>query len=349
MKQTGKRSAGNLHAAFEEAGTGNGAKVLLVRHSYRKPRATDIPNLKSPRQSSTLPSVPVRNGPRKQIRKGYLWVYIDVDKNVAFDYTPTRAREGPVEFLGDYSGYIQADAYAGYDAVFEKGFATEVGCWAHGRRKFYDAKDTDPARGHEMLALIRQLYQIEAQAKEQQLDAVGVKALRQEYSKPILDKIEQRLAMFSLEVLPKSPMAEAVGYARGQWQALNRYLEDGILDIGRVERWRGGLGFGLPLCQGFPVRGAISACHAPSPPPAPRTGRADFPHPALLQNLRPSLSAQPRGCWAVRTAPAFRRDRRRGTVCTPYRPAVDAASAIYENVVPCTGEPADKWTSPGLD
>jgi transposase len=138
-------------------------------------------------------SVPVRNGPRKQIRKGYLWVYIDIKNNVVFDYTPNRCREGPVEFLGDYSGYLQADAYAGYDAVFAKGLATEVGCWAHARRKFYDAKDTDPARAHEILALIGELYTIERQAKDEERKPTEIKILRQETSKPILDEIQQRL------------------------------------------------------------------------------------------------------------------------------------------------------------
>lgn len=176
-------------------------------------------------------SVPVRNGPRKQIRKGYLWVYIDRNNNVAFDYTPNRCREGPVAFLGDYCGYLQADAYAGYDAVFAKGLATEVGCWAHARRKFYDAKDTDPVRSHEMLAWIGELYKIERQAKDEERNAAEIQALRQETSKPILDEIQQRLETFSIEVLPKSPLGQAIGYARGQWKALNRYLENGILDI----------------------------------------------------------------------------------------------------------------------
>jgi hypothetical protein len=158
-------------------------------------------------------------------------VYIDTKNNVVFDYTPNRCREGPVEFLGNYSGYLQADAYAGYDAVFAKGFATEVGCWAHARRKFYDAKDTDPARSHEILAWIGELYKIERQAKEEKRNPAEIQALRQECSKPILGEIQQRLETFSVEVLPKSPMGQAIGYARGQWQALNRYLEDGILSI----------------------------------------------------------------------------------------------------------------------
>ena len=126
-------------------------------------------------------------------------------------------------------------------------------------------------------------------------------------------------------VLPKEKFAEALGYLRNQWDALQVYLGDGRLPIGRVEVWRGGLGFGLLPCQGFPVRGAISACHAPFPHPAHRTGRADFPHPALLQNFRSSRSARLRGWWAVDTAPTSHTSRRQDTVCIPCRDAVHAA------------------------
>lgn len=187
--------------------------------------------LTAPKLHTDDTPVPVRNGPRKQIRKGYLWVYIDPAHNVVFDYTPTRQRAGPLEFLGEYSGFIQADAYAGYDAVFAQGKATEVGCWAHTRRKFYEAKDTAPAVAHESLLLIRQLYKIERQAKEDELEVEALLALRQAQSKPILATIEERLAVWSQSVLPKSPMGQAIGYAQGQWEALVRYADNPLLAI----------------------------------------------------------------------------------------------------------------------
>jgi transposase len=187
--------------------------------------------LQSPKLHTDDTPVPVRNGPRKQIRKGYLWTYIDIQNNVVFDYTPTRSREGPLRFLGDYKGYIQADAYPGYDEVFVKGKATEVACWAHTRRKFYDAKDTDPTIAHEALILIRELYKIERQAKDQDLDMRQLYSLRQTHSKLILNTIAQRLKVWSQRVLPKSPMAQAIGYTQGQWEALIRYVEDPILAI----------------------------------------------------------------------------------------------------------------------
>ena len=82
-----------------------------------------------------------------------------------------------------------------------------------------------------MLVLIGQLYEVERQAKEEKREAAEIKVLRQEYSKPMLDEMQQRLETFSIEVLPKSPLGQAVGYAHRQWEALNRYRENGILSI----------------------------------------------------------------------------------------------------------------------
>jgi hypothetical protein len=82
-----------------------------------------------------------------------------------------------------------------------------------------------------MLALIGKLYDIEREAKQNELNASAIKELRQQRSKPVLGQISPRLEDWSIEVLPKSPIGQAVGYARGQWMALNRYIDDGDLDI----------------------------------------------------------------------------------------------------------------------
>lgn len=175
--------------------------------------------------------VPARNGSGKEVHKGFLWVYIDSANDVVFDYTSGHSREGPVRFLGDYAGYVQADAYKGYDAIFARGHATEVGCWAHTRRKFFDAQSSDPARATEMLARIGELYGVEHRAREQNLNRQQITLLRQKESRPILEGIDKRLEQWAGEVLPKSPMGQAIGYARGQWQALTRYTQDGLLSI----------------------------------------------------------------------------------------------------------------------
>jgi transposase len=176
--------------------------------------------------------IPIQDKSRTQVREGYLWPHIDMANNVYFDYTTTRSREGPEQMLGGYQGYIQADAFNGYDGLYGEGKATEVGCWGHARRKFDEAKQTDPLRANQMLALIAKLYVIEDQAQEEHLDAEGVKALRQKFSKPILEgEIKPLLESWGPEVLPKSPIGKAVTYALNQWEALNRYLDNGILSI----------------------------------------------------------------------------------------------------------------------
>ncbi|MBN1361619.1 MAG: IS66 family transposase [Sedimentisphaerales bacterium] len=205
---------------------GDGATLLtpLVKEMHRQ-------ILLSPKIHTDDTPVPARNGAGKEIHKGYLWAYIDIANNVVFDYTPGHSRAGPVQFLGDYAGYLQADAYQGYDAIFEKGWATEVACWAHARRKFFEAQNSDPARAVEMLVLIKDLYEIEQRARDDELQRDQIQALRQQESKPILTTIEKRLELWATQVLPKSPIGQAISYARGQWQALNRYTDDGILSI----------------------------------------------------------------------------------------------------------------------
>lgn len=187
--------------------------------------------LKSPKIHTDDTTIPVQCRDRKGTYDGYLWVYADMSDNVVFDFTPTRCRDGPINFLGGYSGYIQADAYKGYDKLFAEGGCTEVGCWAHCRRKFDEAIETDKERAGIMLALIGRLYDVERDAKERKLDAEGIKLLRQEKSKPVLEEIRKIVDGWSLEVLPKSPIGKAINYALGQWKALNRYIENGILSI----------------------------------------------------------------------------------------------------------------------
>jgi transposase len=175
--------------------------------------------------------VPVQDPDRTQTREGRLWVYVGDGQpaTIVYDYTPTRSRAGPSAFLGDFRGYLQADAYAGYDALYATGRIVEVGCWAHARRYFYNARDADAARALVALGFIRQLYAIEAATRL--LDATARRALRGAQAVPILERFKTWLDEQADVVLPKSPIGEAVGYARGQWAALTRYPEDGALAI----------------------------------------------------------------------------------------------------------------------
>ena len=134
-------------------------------------------------------------------------------------------------FLKGYRGYLQADAYGGYDAFFKnpaRGLI-EVGCWAHARRHLYKALESDQARMGPALLLIAQLYRVEQQA--QPMAPEDRLQLRQRQSRPILDKLRDYLEEIQVEVLPKSPEGRAVRYALKNWIALARYREDGDLEI----------------------------------------------------------------------------------------------------------------------
>ena len=86
---------------------------------------------------------------------------------VVFDFTLDRTRAGPTAFLSGCHGYLQADAYLGYDTVFETEDLVEVGCWAHVRRKFCDAQNSAPREAAMAVSLIKMLFEIERDAKEQ--------------------------------------------------------------------------------------------------------------------------------------------------------------------------------------
>jgi transposase len=166
-------------------------------------------------------------------RTGRIWPYYgDPDHPVIlYDYTATRERAGPEEFLKGYRGYLQADAYGGYDAFFKnpgRGLI-EVGCWAHARRYFHKALESDQARMGPALLLIAQLYRVEKEARP--LTANDRLRLRQLESQPILEKLLNYLSEIQAEVLPKSPEGRAVRYTLKNWTALTRYCEDGDLQI----------------------------------------------------------------------------------------------------------------------
>ena len=174
--------------------------------------------------------VPVLDRALDRTRTGRLWVYVGDEAHpfTVFDYTTSRRRDGPVAFLQGYAGYLQADAYGGYDGIYAGGDVIEVACWAHARRKLFEARTSDPARGHAALARIKELYKVEHDAKEMSSDER--RALRQERSKPVLAEFRAWLEAERPKVLPRSPMGGAIGYALSNWAALERYTEDGDLD-----------------------------------------------------------------------------------------------------------------------
>jgi transposase len=196
--------------------------------------------------------VPVLDPEREHTRQGRLWVYLGDWLNPfnVFDYTPDRTQSGPQKFLETFRGYLQADAYAGYDRVYKNQDVIEVACTAHARRKFYDARANDPERSHQALAYFRQLYDVEDQIRQAEAAArqrapmteteaalfrvwweEQVVLYRQEYALPIWLQFHAWLLAQQDKALPKSPLGEALGYALNQFQALLAYLWQGFLAI----------------------------------------------------------------------------------------------------------------------
>ena len=168
-------------------------------------------------------------------RTGRIWTYVgDRDHPyTVYDYTPTRSRDGPDAFMKKFNGYLQADAYAGYDELYrdQNRNITEVACWAHARRRHFEAQSSDLMRSTVILAYIRLLYDVEREARAKGLTGEARKVLRQSKSAPILEDLKTYMERELPVVLPKSPMGTAISYSLSNWRALVEYCNDGDLEI----------------------------------------------------------------------------------------------------------------------
>jgi transposase len=193
--------------------------------------------------------VPVQEPGKKKTKTGRLWVLVG-DRNyphTLYHYTPTRKRDGPKELLANYKKFIQADAANVFDGIYLPGEITEVACWAHARRYFYEARNSDQARAFEALARIRSFYAVEDEAcraiEQDQLDHAAAESIRLRLRR---EKTVLKLSDFGSwidaqrpKVLPKSPIGKAILYAQRHWAALNRFTEHGFLDIDNNEAEQG--------------------------------------------------------------------------------------------------------------
>ena len=176
-------------------------------------------------------SVVVQKSSTGGSRKARIWVFLGLNKEHLYHYTETCERRHLEDFLGDWSGYLQADALNVYDGLFGPEKATEVACWAHSRRKYVKAEESDPRLAGEAIEQIGKLYAIERLAKERGLSVDARRDLRKRESVPRLEALADWLEVMRPKVLDKSPMGQAIDYTLRQWSALNRYCEDGRLEI----------------------------------------------------------------------------------------------------------------------
>lgn len=169
---------------------------------------------------------------RGQNHQAYLWQYGKPGGSVVFDFRLGRGREGPKLFLGNFEGLLQTDGYAAYEKVGGPQLVHAC-CWAHARRKFFEAHQLSPgesvAKG--IVILIDELFGIDAEAREQNCDLAARDALRQQQARPLLDTIKQEIEAARGQALPSSKLGNAITYSLTLWTKLTRLLDYPELEL----------------------------------------------------------------------------------------------------------------------
>lgn len=162
---------------------------------------------------------------------GYLWTYSRPGGDVLFEWRLSRSREGPQEFLKDFLGKLQTDGYSVYESLAkQRGDLTLVGCWAHARRGFHEAlAETKLAAW--FVGQIGLLYAVEKKLREQKAGPALRQAIRLWQSQPILTRLHRAMELTRRKTLPQGLLGQAIDYALKRWEALTRFIDDGVLEI----------------------------------------------------------------------------------------------------------------------
>ena len=176
-------------------------------------------------------SLAIKAGPKEKVSKGYLLAYGIPYGEVIFKVINSKSQEECCRPLAGFTGVLQADATAGFKPLYESGLVRHAGCMAHARRRFYDARKQAPEEAKEVLRLIRDLYKIEAEAREKGLDSKGRAELRKEKARPLLSKLKTYVQKLGLIALPKSPLGQAITYMLTEWETLTLYVKNGRVEI----------------------------------------------------------------------------------------------------------------------
>lgn len=204
-------------------------------------------------------TVPLQDPVTGKISTARFWNYLDDQEQrlAVFEFTDSHERKWPARFLENYRGYLQADAYNGYDGIYLKseGRIIEVGCWQHARKRYKESATID-SRAAVAMAFIKSLYKIEQrlrqwcreEGKELTLDqrAAHILEVRQREAKPLVDSFREWIDKTIGNVLPKSKLGEALKYTHNQWPALCEFLKCGLLDMDNnaAERAHRGIAIG---------------------------------------------------------------------------------------------------------
>jgi transposase len=173
---------------------------------------------------------------RRAQTQSYMWCFTGGPPNkqvVIYQYHRTREADVANQFFADYQGGIHCDGYGGYNALLKKEGIIGINCWAHVRRKFIEALPQGKEKGvsGHVVRMIRALYKIEENIKEAYLDDEGIKVIRQQRAKPILEELLKYLTEKSTSVLASSKIGKAIAYTLKRWPYLQTYLQDGRYEI----------------------------------------------------------------------------------------------------------------------
>ena len=212
-----------------------GAASALLHPLVDAIRRHVLAGIKLHADDTPIPVLAPGNGKTKTAR---LWTYVRDDSAcgdttssaVWFAYTPDRKGIHPQTHLANFKGVLQADAYAGFNALDVDGTIQEAACWAHARRKFHDLHAARPsAITTEALRRIAELYVIEAEIRDK--PPHERQQVRQQRSPPLLDDFGSWLRATLEKLSRKSDTAAAIQYALKLWPALLRYCDNGIIEI----------------------------------------------------------------------------------------------------------------------
>jgi transposase len=176
---------------------------------------------------ATLPVLQPGHG-RVWPAKIWTWVGDESQPHTVYRVTERRTKEEPGDFLAGFEGALQADAASVFDHLFKISKIIEIACWSHAKRKLDEVLEQHDLRAGEVLALIGEMYEVEAEGRE--LGEKARKELRQRRVKPILARIRARCDELGMIVRPKSSLAAALTYINNQWAALCRFANTGHLE-----------------------------------------------------------------------------------------------------------------------
>jgi transposase len=204
-------------------------------------------------------TVPLQDPVTGQKSQARFWNYIGDEEHrlIVLEFTRTHERDGPARFLINYQGYLQADAYNGYDGIYldSGGRIIEVGCWQHARKRYKAAAKSD-VRAYLAVAFIKSMYAIEKEIRALRetdwskltLDerAARIVEIRQRDTVPLLKSFREWIDKAHGNVLPKSDLGEAFRYTLNQWEALSQFASSGLLSIDNnpAERAHRGIAIG---------------------------------------------------------------------------------------------------------